>query len=723
MHPLLLLLLAAAPAAADYLASFLHGVASGDPHSDSIVLWTRLSPHTAEPAVRLNVTWRVWRDGADGTAERQGWLQTDGETDWTVKLIVDGLTHSTDYAYAFAIGAARSASGRFKLPPPAGVSLDRLTYAVFSCSSWSWGYFNAFRAAATQAERLDFWLHVGDYYYEYGQEGHYPAAHEAVRWHGLQPPTETLSLADYRLRHALQRTDADLQLLSSRAPLIAIWDDHEVANDPWVGGAQNHNEGEGDWWARKRDAVRAYHEWMPTRTPPPRRCAAASSDAADAPEAVVGTCAGTHEGEEVYRAFRFGDLAALYMLETRLLARSEQARQGARAEVAAIVGGVPPRRWAADAAVVAALAALNASWHEARGGEGREMLGATQLAWLRGAMEAGRGAAWQLVGQQVIVQPRNPPDLELAARNADAPRAQEWHRLLETLTATTTTTAATAGGGGDGDGGGGGTTTVEWHDGAAAAAPLLGSQQPVDDAMVAATRAMVAMAQFGLNADFDGWDGYPAARRRFVRILSEASARAAGRVAVYAGDSHAAWAGRLTGDDGEHVALEFDGTAVTSSGPDSWTPYLPPELLAAAWREATPTLDYANTHKRGWMAVTLTPTEHTVAFMTVSTVGSRARFESRCDAAFAQSAAEPHVMRAVRCADALPAADVSRIVGEGAAAIELSDGAGDGGGEPEAAVALAAFLGLAVGVVCTVLVRFAVKRGGGKGPLQMARMA
>ena len=144
---------------------------------------------------------------------------------------------------------------------------------------------------------------MGDYFYEYGQEEHYPLASEAVRWHGLAPPTEAGAgvtadpLQEYRMRHALHRTDPDLQLLSETAPLIAVWDDHEISNDPWVGGAQDHNEGEGDWWARKRAAVKAYHEWMPTRTAAPPSCA--------------GDCTDSHEGELVYRSFAFGDLAAL----------------------------------------------------------------------------------------------------------------------------------------------------------------------------------------------------------------------------------------------------------------------------------------------------------------------------------------------------------------------------------------------------------------------------
>ena len=485
---------------------------------------------------------------------------------------------------------------------------------------------------------------VGDYMYEYGQDGPYPPVHDAVRWHGLQPPTETISLSDYRLRHALHRTDPDLQLLSAAAPLIAIWDDHEIANDPWVGGAQDHNEGEGDWWVRKRAAVRAYHEWMPTRTPVPPTCTG---------EADV-ECAGSHEGEHIYRHFRFGSLAALYVLETRLLARSEQAQLDASSQVEAIVGASPPEEWASDAALMEALVRLNSSWHASRDSNDRSLLGAEQLAWLRAAMASSSDATWQLLGQQIIVQPRRPMDLRLAASQRaarDPAKAAAWQELIDTLSAAPRDDGTTS------------RQTVTWYGGNAASAALYGRSVSLVPKMRAQARSLLARAAFGLNDDFDGWDGYPAARRRLLEVLREAGEPSGGRVAVYAGDSHAAWAGRLTTDDGAHVALEFDGTSVTCSGIDSWIPFLPPELVAAAYVDATPTLEYASTDTRGWMAVTLTPQAHKVAYMTVSTIGTRDNFSAACDAAFVQRAHAPDELRRVPCADVVALSDVKRQLG------------------------------------------------------------
>ncbi|KAL1511030.1 hypothetical protein AB1Y20_005855 [Prymnesium parvum] len=573
---------------------FLHGVASGDPWPSSIVLWTRVSPQlSADPLSpapsNLTVGWSVRRE--DGRPGRSGEVLARRELDWTVKVEAWGLEHSVSYTYAFSHGAAISPTGAFTLPPPRGEALRSLRYGVFSCSSWAWGHFHAYAAAA--AARLDFWLHVGDYTYEYGRDGHYPTPQQAVRFTKLQPAGEAHTLEGYRLRHALHREDADLQALSASAPLIAVWDDHEVANDPWVGGAQNHNPeaGEGGWWERKRAAIRAYHEWLPTRTPPPALCGEEG-------------CAGTHEGEEVYRAFDFGSLARLYVLETRLLNRSKQAQEDPLAQVERIVGEVPPHEWRENATLLAAIDALREEWTRTRTDEGRTLLGGAQLSWLRRSIANASAAdvGWHLLGQQVIVQPRDPPDLYAAARSSGA-LAAAWLSTLRNLTS----------------------------------APA--------DAAVRTTRALVATREWRLNADFDGWDGYPAARARLLRALRLAPA---GRVAVYAGDSHSAWAGELRDADGGVVALEFDGTSVTSSGPEQFFPFLPPALLAAGYVHSNPHLAYANLQDRGWMYVDLTRERHHVQFMTVSSVAART-FTSKCDAAFVQSAAQPRRLQRTAC--------------------------------------------------------------------------
>jgi len=188
------------------------------------VLWTRLTPtnSTLNASEPVKIHWQVWResDGSRTVAEPvlKGEAYASPDRDWTVKVDVnsDKLKPQVQYSFQFSAGSASSSSGRFRLPPPGGEKLDSLKYAVFSCASWQMGYFNAYGAAAR--ENLDFWLHVGDYIYEYGKDTYPIDSVVPSRRESLQPEHETVSLDDYRKRHALYRTDPDLQKLSSSHP-------------------------------------------------------------------------------------------------------------------------------------------------------------------------------------------------------------------------------------------------------------------------------------------------------------------------------------------------------------------------------------------------------------------------------------------------------------------------------------------------------------------------
>ena len=237
---------------------------------------------------------------------------------------------------------------------------------------------------------------------------------------------------------------------------------------------------------------------------------------------------------------------------------------------------------------------------------------------------------------------------------------------------------------------------VRYWDGSASMENRLGERRAVGRTEHEHAKALLAMAQFGLNADFDSWDGYPAARDRFVEVLQTIPG---GRAAVYAGDSHAAWAGHLVSPaNGRHAALEFDGTSVSSSGPDTWMAFLPPPLLEAAYVSATAHLDYADTNQRGWMEVSVTHQTHSVAFLTVSTVGSRDHYTVGCDAAFEQLASEPHVLRRVACP---PTSDG----GEGAVAGtgDVSTAPCDSHGGAVGPLVLTALTGVLVGVGGTMV--------------------
>eukprot|EP01050_Picozoa_sp_SAG11_P026030 SAG11_NODE_6087_length_1391_cov_1.074303_1_plen_337_part_10 len=249
---------------------FMHGVASGDPLPDAIVLWTRATPTMQQHHHHhLDVVWEIATTPQFDSLNATGVYRTAAFRDWTVKPDVHGLVPGVRYYYRFHVGDARTGSysrtGMFKLPPRRGDHLAEMKYAVFSCANWRFGHFNAYATAAkTLHGALDFWVHLGDFYYEYGSD-HYPDPPDAVR-EGLDPPHEAVTLEDYRRRHAQYRLEQPLQALAASAPLIATWDDHEIANDLWSGGAQNHGDPmEGDFGARQLAATQAYREWMPIR--------------------------------------------------------------------------------------------------------------------------------------------------------------------------------------------------------------------------------------------------------------------------------------------------------------------------------------------------------------------------------------------------------------------------------------------------------------------------
>jgi len=296
--------LAASPAsAAPATAVFAHGVASGDPLPDAVVLWTRVTP-TAEATPGsgrgpvVDVIWEVALDPRFRRTVATGVVATGPERDHTVKVDADGLDPATSYWYRFRCQGRTSAVGRTRTAPAHGAPVKRLRMAVVSCSNLQAGWFTAYRHLAARTD-IDVVLHLGDYLYEYGP-GAYQARDVVVRPH--DPPWEATVLADYRRRHAQYKTDPDLQALHAAAPWIVTWDDHESANDAWSGGAQNHRPGtEGLWTDRRAASQRAYAEWMPVRYEP---------------------------GGQLYRQLRWGALACLSMLDLRSY-RDEQVRSPA----------------------------------------------------------------------------------------------------------------------------------------------------------------------------------------------------------------------------------------------------------------------------------------------------------------------------------------------------------------------------------------------------------
>ncbi len=343
---------------------FRHGVASGDPDATSVVLWTRVSA-----GAPLVVEWELAADPQFARIIQRGTVQTGPERDFTVKVLADGLEPGGRYYYRFRAGGATSPVGRTRTLPVG--KLDRLGIALASCSNYAFGFFNAYDAIARDPA-VDFVLHTGDYIYEYGADGWGgDVAKKIGRVH--QPAHEIVSLSDYRTRHAQYKTDAGSQAMLAGKPLLACWDDHESANNPWTGGAQNHQaDKEGDWAARREASIRAYFEWMPVREPGAGR-----------------------SRMQFWRTYVFGDLATLSTLETRHTARAEQ------------IDYLPYSK------TIASHADARAMERDAIGAPGRTMLAPELEADLGAAWTRSKelGQPWRLIGNPMPIARTRVPDV------------------------------------------------------------------------------------------------------------------------------------------------------------------------------------------------------------------------------------------------------------------------------------------------------------------------
>jgi len=332
-------------------ADFLHGVASGDPLQDKVILWTRLTP--VDLSARLKVTWEIATDNQFKQNLKTGVVETTKTDDFTVKVDAAGLQANTIYYYRFRFGNKISSVGQTKTLP---ISTNKVTFAVCSCSNYPAGYFYVYREMAKQ--NVDVIIHLGDYIYEYGADGY--AAEDAAKL-GRTLPTdnnkEIIKLDDYRKRYALYRQDKDLQAAHQRHPFIVIWDDHELANDTWRDGAENHQSDEGSFSDRKLAALQAYFEWMPIRP-------------------VTST-----DHLNIYRQFNFGSLVELTMLDTRIIARDKQLEYADYMTAA----GLNAQKFQVDLT-----------------DPKRTLMGYTQRDWLVDKLKQST-ATWNVIGQQVLM--------------------------------------------------------------------------------------------------------------------------------------------------------------------------------------------------------------------------------------------------------------------------------------------------------------------------------
>lgn len=314
---------------------FPYGVASGDPLSDRVIIWTKLEP--LAKSARATVEWMMATDAQMKNIVREGRVNTTTDSDFTVKVDVTGLEPATYYYYQFLANGKKSIVGRTKTTPVGAV--DQLRFAVVSCSNYQAGYFNNYGNIGRR-EDLDAVIHLGDYIYEYEDGKYGDSTLMATGARAVAPKTEILTLEDYRARYATYRQDPDLMLAHQMHPFITVWDDHETANDAYKEGAENHQEGEGNWMSRREIARQVYNEWLPVRG----------------------------ETKPLYRRIRYGELAELIMLDTRLEGRDKQ-----------ILDVTDPDLYDED----------------------RTILGAEQKAWLKDALEHS-SAQWKILGNQVM---------------------------------------------------------------------------------------------------------------------------------------------------------------------------------------------------------------------------------------------------------------------------------------------------------------------------------
>ncbi len=319
---------------------FTLGVATGDPSADGFVIWTRLAPDPTNGGGMapdpVTVGWEVAADAGFAQVVRSGSVVTTADLAHTVHVVVDGLEPDNEWWVRFTADTFTSPVGRGRTLPAGGT--PPLRFAFASCQSYTSGYYTALRHLAGSG--CDLWLHLGDYIYEGGGTG-------PVRSHGSG---ECLTLADYRNRYALYKTDADLQAAHAAAPVIPVWDDHEIDND-YAGDTDENGASGGPFQDRRAAGYRAWFEHQPVRLTAP-----------------------TGPDLQIYRSFSWGDLAAFHMLDGRQYRDPQPCGDDLLSDC--------PERTTVD----------------------RTMLGADQRSWLLSGLSSST-AIWDIVGQQTVFTP------------------------------------------------------------------------------------------------------------------------------------------------------------------------------------------------------------------------------------------------------------------------------------------------------------------------------
>jgi len=523
--------------------SFTHGVASGDPLNDKVIIWTRAVPDDEQANPSLALSYEVATDVDFTQITNSGEATINAGTDFILKVDAQNLEPETTYYYRFTSNGKTSAIGKTKTLPLASADVDKVKFAVFSCANYPIGYFNAYSEAAKMND-LDAVVHLGDYIYEYkdGEYGSRPQD-KPVRGFAADNDVEIVNLEDYRKRYALYRSDVGLQTLHANSPFIVVPDDHEVTNDTYKDGAENHNNenGEGDFNERKLNALKAYFEWLPIRP--------ATED----------------DEETLYRSFTWGNLVDLMMLDTRLIGRDKQ------------LPGLTDPQWYPGGNFDAA------AFGTALLDDSRTMLGADQLAWLQGKLQAS-ASTWQVLGQQVLMGRMTlPVDVIIQVPDAVPDLVTIKTRILQ------------------------GDITV--------------------------TDEERARLNTVVPYNLDAWDGYQHERD----VIFNTAQTADSNLVVLAGDTHNAWANDLRSNVGDNIGVEFATASVSSPGLED---FLALDAISAQQFEGALSfliddLKYANFYDRGLMLMTFTATEVQADWLYVNTIKDTA-YQMNTSRAFTQ---------------------------------------------------------------------------------------
>ncbi|WP_416444326.1 alkaline phosphatase D family protein [Leeuwenhoekiella sp. A16] len=329
-------------------SNFEQGVASFDPSSSQIIIWTRYNTE----ADMASIVWQLSLDQDFTNVLRSGEVAIDASSDYTLAVEVQNLDADQKLFYRFINVADATVSDvgeTITLP----INASRVKMAVCSCSNYPAGLFNVYQVMANSD--ADIIVHLGDYIYEYGAGSYGTNEATAGLARQPEPATEVIQLDEYRRRYKQYRSDADLKLAHQKKPFICVWDDHEIANDAYKNGAENHQASEGDFEVRKMAAIQAYSEYLPVKTT---------------------------DISLIYRTINIGNLVNLIMLDTRIIGRDKQLDYADFYDNLGVFDAV----------------AFQTAWLDSE----RTILGATQRDWLINEI-TGSNLPWQVLGQQVLM--------------------------------------------------------------------------------------------------------------------------------------------------------------------------------------------------------------------------------------------------------------------------------------------------------------------------------